>query len=94
MTMKDYIDNMIDAIPSPATLQQEQLEIIIKDIVASLRRCGSYRAHDNCFSIGSRESEKQMAKRIAKIFEDKGYAVNLRFYSDNNYKVFELSIAM
>lgn len=91
-TMKNYIDEIINSIPTPETLQQEQLERIVKEIIESLRKYGYY--EETRFSIGSRTAETNMAKRVEKIFADKGYTVYLDFYAKSNSKVFLLQIEM
>lgn len=91
-TMKNYIDEMINSIPTPETLQQEQLERIVKEVIDDLRKYGSY--EETRFNIGSRTAEANMAKRVEKIFTDKGYTVYLDFYAQSNSKVFLLQIEM
>lgn len=91
-TMKNYIDEMISSIPTPETLQQEHLERIVKEIIESLRKYGDY--EETRFHVGSREAEMNMAKRIEKIFTDKGYTVYLDFYAKSNSKIFLLQIEM
>jgi transposase len=91
-TMKNYIDEMINSIPTPETLQQEQLERIVKEVIDDLRKYGHY--EEVRFHVGSREAETNMAKRVEKIFTDKGYTVYLDFYAKSNSKVFLLQIEM
>ena len=91
-TMKNYIDEMINSIPTPETLQQEHLERIVKEIIDDLRKYGHY--EEVRFHVGSREAETNMAKRVEKIFTDKGYTVSLDFYTKNNSNIFLLQIEM
>ena len=91
-TMKNYIDEMISSIPTPETLQQEQLERIIKEVIDNLRKYGYY--EETSFNVGSRVAETNMAKRVEKIIADKGYTVYLDFYAKSNSIVFQLQIGM
>ena len=81
-TMNEYYNELLENIPTPETLQQMKLAENIEKALAGLTERGYY-SFTTC-NAGSRASEITIAKKVIKVFSEKGYQTDYCEYSEKN----------
>ena len=81
-TMLEYYNELLENIPTPETLQQMKVAENVEKALAGLTERGFY--HFTTCNAGSRASEISIAKKIIKIFAEKGYQTEYCEYSERN----------
>lgn len=91
-TMNDYVKELFDSIPTPATMIQTQLAQTVESLLRDLQKYGQAELDGACF--GSRKMALTIAHRVSTLFSEKGYEVHECYYAASNRKVFWLSITV
>ena len=83
MNMSEFVTEMIKSLPTPETLQQEMVQRAVESILNNLRNSGQTN-----YVWGSGEGSRahcwQVCKRVAQVFNSRGYVTNFWEYSQNN----------
>lgn len=93
-TMNEYYNELLENIPTPETLQQMKVAENVEKALARINEYGYYR-FTTC-NAGSRASEIAVAKKVIKLFSEKGYQTEYSEYSEKNRdgKIFWAEIAI
>ena len=83
MTMAEYKKAIAENIPLPSTIQQEMLMNAVMNVNDQLKRNGEAHLSAGRYS-GNRATLCAMAHSVKKMYQDKGYTVDLYEYSQNN----------
>lgn len=83
-TMKDYIDNLIQTLPKPETLKQEQLEKTLNKIFEDLRRYGEARYDWSYSTHGTYKNCIESMNRATKVLKGLGYEVTESINAESN----------
>lgn len=84
MNMTEFVNEMMKAIPSPETIQQEIVQRITEEMINDLRQSGRAEYVWER-GEGGRIHCWQVCNRIAQIFNARGYIVKHGQYSENNH---------
>lgn len=93
-TMNEYYKELLENIPTPETLQQMKVAENVEKALARITEYGYYR-FTTC-NAGSRTSEIAVAKKVIKVFSEKGYQTEYSEYSEKNRdgKIFWAAISI
>jgi hypothetical protein len=80
--MKEYYKELLESIPTPETLQQMKVAENVEKVIAGITERGYYK-FTTC-NAGSRESEIAIAKKVIRVFSEKGYQTEYSEYSEKN----------
>lgn len=93
-TMNEYYKELLESIPTPETLQQMKVAENVEKALARISERGYY-TFTTC-NAGSRASEIAVAKKVIKVFSEKGYQTDYSEYSEKNRdgKIFWATISI
>lgn len=79
MNMTDFVNEMMQSLPTPETLRQEKIQRAVETIMKNLRSNGKVEVSWG-HSDGTHACCTQVAKRVCGIFESLGYETT---YTEN-----------
>ena len=83
MNMTEFIDAMMESLPSPTTIYQERVQHIVEEIIAKLRKSGEVE-YTWTTGDGGRAHCVRACNQVVKIFKSLGYDVESWTYSEKS----------